>query len=172
MKTVCLLLLTMSWMALRLGTACAGSSDQASPPTPPASSAATAGAHPGGQNSSDLRRDHGRAPITSHPPGRAGLTQANRPKQIVNNRQRSLHGNALQPTGADKFRGAAGGGLTRNQTVHASGPVRVSSTARPMAPQPDNLSHQRRNSVELSGTQWSHRNNTAAINGTHMNRKP
>ena len=191
MKTTCLLFLTMSWAALTHGTGYAVPSSPASEPTSPASSANSASDHPRdpaqrdaapaddgrhqtGGKASDEQRDHGRASDTNHPPSRASLTKANRPKQLPNSRQRSLPGNAmnLHQPGSDKSGGAAKGGFIRNETVNNALPVRTPSVVRPTVPSLNNVRHRGPNPAVVGGSANSHSSNTGAINGTRMNRKP
>ena len=117
---------------------------------------------------------HGAVYATDHPPSRASLTKANRPKQLPNSRQRSLPGNArnLHQPGSDKSGGAAKGGLIRNETVNNALAVRTPSVVRPTVPALNNVRHRSPNLAVVGGSPNSHSSNTGAINGTRMNRKP
>jgi hypothetical protein len=117
-----------------------------------------------------LHRDAGRVR------GRSGAAsqKTNLPEQLPNNRQRSLPGNAmnLRQPGLDKSSGAAKGGLIPNETVHDALPVRMLSVVRPTVPLPNDARHRSPNPAVVSGSLNSHSHNTAAINGTRINRRP
>ena len=186
MKATCLLFLTISWAASMPGAGYAVPSNPASQQISPASSANTAsghprdaehaasprdGRHPTDGKASDEQQNHGRASGTNHPPRGAGLTKANRPKQLPSGRHRSIPGNALHQRGSDKSRGAAKGGFIQNPTIHNALPVRMSSVVRPIALSPNNVRHRSPNPAVVAGPVNSDRRNNGAINGTHMNRK-
>ena len=122
----------------------------------------------------DERGDHGRASNMSHPPHRASLTKANRPKQLPNSRQRSLPGNLmnLHQPGSNKSGGAAKGGLFQSEPVNNALAVRTPSVVRPTVPPPNNVHHRSPNPAVVAGSVNSDSRNTGAINGTRMNRKP
>ena len=187
MKATCLLFLMISCAALMHGTSYAAPSQQ----TSPESSANTASDHPGepaqgdaapprdgrhqtGGKASDEQRDHGRASDTNHPPSRASLTKANRPKQLSNSRQRFIPGNPmnLHQPGSDKSGGAAKGGLIQNETVNHALPVRTPSVVRPTVPSFNNVRHRGPNPAVVAGSVNSDSRNIGAINGTRLNRKP
>jgi len=115
---------------------------------------------------------HGAGYATDHPPSRASLTKANRPKQLPNSRQLSLPGNALHQPGPDKSGGAAKSGLIPNETVNIALAVRTPSVVRPTVPPPNNVHHRSPNPAVVAGSVNSDSRNTGAINGTRMNRKP
>jgi hypothetical protein len=184
MKTTCLLFLTMSWAGLTQGIGCAAPSQR----TSPEGSANTVSAHPhdaehaapaddgrrqAGEKASDEQQDHGRASDTNHPPSGASLIKANHPKQLLNSRQRSTPGNAinLHQPGSDKSGGAAKGGLIQNETVHNALPVRTPSVIRPTVPSLNNVRHRSPNPAVVAGSVNSDRRNTGVIDGTRMNRK-
>jgi hypothetical protein len=99
---------------------------------------------------------------------------ANRPKQFPNNRQRYTPGNPVnvhQP-GSNKSGGAAKSGFIGNGTGKNAFAVRAPSLVRPTAPPFNNVRHRSPNPAVVSGSASSQRNNTEAINGTRMNRKP
>jgi hypothetical protein len=120
----------------------------------------------------DEQRDHAGASEPNHPPSRASLTKANRPKQLPNSRQRSMPGNALHQPGPDKFGGAAKGGLIPNETVSNALAVRTPSVVRPTVLSPNNVRHRSPNPAVVGGSPTSRTSNAGAINGTRMNRKP
>ncbi len=191
MKTTCLLFLTISWAALTHGTGYAVPSGPASQQTSPESSANTASDHPrdpaqrdappaddgrhqtGGKASAE-QRDLRRASDKDHPPRRASLTEANRPKQFPHSRKRFLPGNAinLHQPGPDKSGGAAKGGLIQTETVNNALPVRPPSVVRPTVPSLNNVRHRGPNPAVVGGSANLQSRNTGAINGTRMNRKP
>ena len=188
MKTTCLLFLTMVWATLMHGTGCAIPSSPASQQTSPESSANTASDHPRdaaqrdaglprdgrhqtGGKASHEQRDHGRASDTNHPPSRASLTKANRPKQLPNSLQRSLPGNALHQPRPDKSGGAAKSGFIRNETVNIASAVRTPSVVRPTVPSLSNVRHRSPNPAVVAGSVNSGSRNTGAINGTRMKRE-
>jgi len=188
MKTLGLLFLTMTWVALTLmsGPGYAASSP-ASQPTSPPSSANTASGHTGdaGQaasprdgryqarrKASDDRRNHAPASDPNHPISRTSLIKANHPKPLPNNRQRSLPGNALNLHQPDKSGGAARSGFIRSVTVNNALPVRMSDVVRPTAPVLNNVRHRSPNPAVVGGSPSVHNGNTGAISGTRMSRKP
>jgi len=117
---------------------------------------------------------HGTGYAANHPPRRASLTKANRPKQRPNSRQPSVPGYAmnLHQAGSNKSGGAAKGGLIPNEPVHSALPVRAPSVVRPIAPSFNNVRHRSSNPAVVGGSPNSHSRNIGAINGTRMNRKP
>ncbi len=131
------------------------------------------GRHQTGGKASAEQRDLRGASEKNHPPRRASLTKANRPKQLPHSRQRSLPGNAinLHQPGSDKSGGAAKGGFIQNETVHNALPVRTSSVVRPTVPSLNNVRHRGPNPAVVGGLANSDRRNTGVINGTRMNRK-
>ena len=188
MKTACLLLLTMSRVALTHEMGYAVPMSPASLQTSPASSVNTASGHPGdgeraapaadgkylteGKTSHE-QRGHGRLSDTNHPPSRASLTRVNRSQQLPKSGQRSLPGNTmnLHQPGSDKSSGVAKSGFIRNETVNNAWAVRTPNVARPTALSIDNVRHRSPNPAVVGGPANSHGSNTGAINGTHMNRK-
>jgi hypothetical protein len=189
MKTTGLLFLAMNWAVLMPGTSFAVPSNPASPQTSPASSANTTSGPPRdaghaapprdgrrvtGGKVSDERRGHGRISNPHHPPGSANLTRANRPKQLPHRPQHSIPGNGLNvyPPGSDKPRGAAQAGLVANGTLHSALLVRTPSVFLPTGLPPNNVRHHRPNPTVVGGSPNLHSNNTGAINGTRMIRKP
>jgi len=189
MKTAYLLFLMIGWAGLMHGIAYAAPSSQASQQASPESATYTVsdhphdaehaapaddGKHPVEGKTSDIHGDRGRASDTNHPPSRASLAKANRPKQLPNGRQRSLSGNAmnLHQPGSDKSGGAAKGGFIRNETANIALNVRTPSVVRPTVPLLNNAQHRSPNPAIVSGSENFHSRNTGAINGTRMNRKP
>jgi hypothetical protein len=185
MKAACLLFLTMSCAMLMQGTSYAAPSQQ----TSAQSSANTAGVHPHGAehavspdngkrpkegNPSDEQRGPRYASGKNHPRSRASLSAANRHKQLPRSRKSCLPKNAmkLHQSASDKSRGAATGGLIRNETVQNTLPVRPPSVVRAAVPSLDNVRHRGPNPAVIGGAANSDSRNTGAINGTRMNHKP
>jgi len=168
MKTMGLLFLTMSWAALLPGTGYAIPAQEMSH----ADSEKSASGH--AAEAKAVPPGHVRTSETNHRPARASLTNANRPQQLPNSRQRSPLGNAmnLHPPGSHIFAGAAKGGTIPNTTVNSAVPGRTSSLVRPAAPSLNNVPHRSPNPAVVGGSANLRSSNTGAINGTHMNRKP
>jgi hypothetical protein len=189
MKTPGLLFLAISCAMLGRGTGDAVPSSSAYRQTLPPSFANAAsghpddaahaasprdGKHPTKGTDSREQRDHGRASGPNHTPSRARLTKGNPPKQLLNSRQRSLPGNAmnLRQPGSDKSGGAARGGFIPNETIHSALPVRTSSVVRPTPLSLNDVHHRSPNPAVVGGSSNLRSSNAGAINGTRMNRKP
>jgi hypothetical protein len=112
------------------------------------------------------------------PRSRAGLTAANRPKQLPIGRKTSLSGNAmnLHPPGSDKSGGAAKGGFIKNEKVDSALTARPPSVARStvasLNPLPNHGRHRGPNPAVVGGSANPASSNTGALNGTRMNRRP
>jgi hypothetical protein len=78
----------------------------------------------------------------------------------------------LHQPGLDKSGGAAKNGFVRNETVNNALAVRTPSVVRPTAPLLNNVRHRGPNPAVVGGPTDLHSRNTAAINGSRMNRKP
>ena len=187
MKTTCLLFLTMSWAALMPATGYATPSSTASQRSSPEASVSTASGHPGDagradvsddgkhladRSASGLHPEQHRTSTTNHAPSRAGLTSANRPKQLPNNRQRSPRGNAMNLEGSGSSRDAGKGGLMPGETVHNALASRTSSDVWTGRHSLNVVHHRGANPAVVAGSVNSDRRNNGAINGTRMNRKP
>jgi hypothetical protein len=98
----------------------------------------------------------------------AASPQANRSKQPLNGRQRSLpgEGTKLRQPGSDHSGGAARGGLIQNKTVNNGVPVRTPSVAWPAAPIVNNARHRSPNPAAVGGSFSSHSSSAGTINGT------
>jgi hypothetical protein len=184
---LCALFLTMGWAGLTQGTGYAVPATPAYQQSSAQSSATTASGRPSARGRADasddgkhsavgstsrLHQEQHRAPTTSHPPSRAGLTSANRPKQLPNSRQGSLDEKAmnLHGSGSGKFRGAGKGEL--GETVHNASASPTSSADWTRAPSINVVHHRGTSPAVLSGSVNFDRRNNGAINGTQMNRKP
>ena len=189
MKTACLLLLTMSWVALTHEMGYAVPMSPASLQTSPASSVNTASGHPGdgeraapaadgkypkqGKTSHE-QRGHDRLSDMNHPPSRASLTRVNRSQELPKSGQRSLPGNSmnLHQPGSDKSSGVANSGLIRNETVNNALAVRTSNVVRSTSPSFNNVRHRSPNSAVVGGPANSHSSNIGTINGTLISGRP
>ena len=174
MKPLCFLFLTIACVLWIEGTTCAASSQQTS-----AEGSATT---PVAGNPSKEQRYPRHASDKNHPRSRASLTAANHPKQLPNDRKRSIPGNAanLHQSGSGKSGAAAKGGLIQNETARNAMPVRPPGTVRPTAtmlnPSLNNVRHRGPNPAVVGGSAGGSVNlnssNAGAINGTRMPRKP
>jgi hypothetical protein len=78
----------------------------------------------------------------------------------------------LHQPGSDKPSGAPKSGFIRKETVNNALAVRAPSVVRPTVPLLNNVRHRGPNPAVMDGSADFHGRNTAAINGTRMNRKP
>jgi|HubBroStandDraft_5_1064220.scaffolds.fasta_scaffold80784_1 hypothetical protein len=128
--------------------------------------------------SADQPPDHHPVSSKNHPRSRAGLTAANRPKQLPISRRTSLPGNAMNvhPPGSDKSGGAAKGGFIKNERVTSALTARPTGVARStvasLNPLPNHVRHRGPNPAVVGGSANPASSNTRALNGTRMNRKP
>ena len=122
--------------------------------------------------------EHHQTSSKNLPRSRAGLTAANRPKQLPIGRKTSLSGNTmnLHPPGSDKSGGAAKGGFIRNEKVNSALTARPMSVARStvasLNPLPNPVRHRGPNPAVAGGSANPASSNTGALNGTGMNRRP
>jgi hypothetical protein len=199
MKATCLLFLTMSRVLLMQGTSYAAPSQQTSAESSaheksakPASArphdevshdpgrvaAVQSGKPQNGGISADEPPDHRQASSRNHPRSHAGLTTANRPKQLPISRKRSLPGNAmnLHPPASDKSGGAAKGGFIQNEKVNRALTARPTGVARStvasLNPLSNNVRHRGPDPAVVGGSANSASSNTGGLNGTRMNRRP
>ena len=111
----------------------------------------------------------------SHVHGSASVNTASRSKQLLNSRKSLLGHTAsrhqYQPS-LDKSSGAAKAGSIKNEAVNTALPVRRLSVVRPYLPSPKNVRHRGPNPAVVAGSTNLASRNTAAINGTGMNRRP
>jgi hypothetical protein len=188
MKASCLLFLMISWAVLTPGTASADPYGSSSQQTAPAGAATKVSDHPqdaahasvagaGKRQKNEMPsvgpRGHSRLSGMNHPRSSATITK-DRPKQFPNNRERSPSGNAMNfyPPGSDKRIAAAKSGLIQRQTSKSAQPVRPVSVIRPTVPLRNNVRHRGANPAVIGGLANSAGRNTAAINGTHVYRRP
>ena len=179
MRTACLTLVMIGCVVLIHGTSYAFSASSAakdksseSSPKPPASDAPTDAAsvengkrQKVGSHSDEQRT---RRHISDKRPSRsyASLTKANRPRQLRNERERSTPENTInvhqpsssKPAGATKI------------VTHRTQPVRTPETAALSGQQLRSAHNRALDTATISGAVKPARN-TAAINGTSLNRK-
>ena len=184
-----LLLLLMIWAAWAQRTGYAIPSNLMSQPRSPESSANRTSGHPGDAGratradnrrpsaegkSSELHRNHGQASVTIPLPKRASPVKTSHFIQHANGPQLSLRGNVMnpRPPGWASSGSAARSGLVANPAGHHASPVRMASAVRPPAPSLSTVRHRSPNPAVVSGVTNLHGRNSAAINGTGMNRRP
>jgi hypothetical protein len=186
MKATCLLFLTISCAALMPETAYAGSSNPAFQQSSSESAPNLVNDHPqdaghatladGGTRlgkASDDQQNHRKISGNKLPTNNPRLSKSNRPNEVPSRRERSAaedSKNSHRP-GSDKSGGAAKNGLIRNETVNHAASNRGPSTARPSVPSLGNVRHRGPNPAIIGGAGSSNTRNTAALDGTHMNRK-
>lgn len=186
MKPGCVFSLTIVYLALMHGTACASSSDSASQG---ASSQATVSAgtdHPRGNAhgaSGDGANQHANGKPSGerdHHPASGAVysrgkdTTATVPRQPIRDPQHGSHGRsatARQPDSSGS-QAAQKVALMQNQTVSKALPVRPPTVAPRIEPSHSNLGHHGPNPPVVGGPANSKARNTAAINGTHAGRRP
>ena len=166
MKTTCLLFLTISWTA---------SMNAASGHPLDAESVAQAGRrYQAARKAPHEQRGTARVSGRNHPPSRASLTKANRPKQLPNSRLRSIPGQAvnLRQAGSAKSGDPAKDGLAQAVAVTGAPRPRPVSAVRSAVPSLSTVRHRGPNPAVVGGFAPLRRANTGAIDGTCMNRKP
>ena len=186
MRAIGLIFLTLGYAASAFGAAAAGQSVAASPQAP-SRSAPTAvgnrsresdhaapaadGAHVG--KPSDDQQNDRKISGNKLPTGNSSLSKSKHSTGLSNTRDRSEakdSKNSHRP-GSDKSPGAAKNGLTRNETVNHAPSNRASNAARPTVPSLSSVRHRGANPPIVGGAGNSNTRNTAALDGTHMNRK-
>lgn len=186
MKAADLVFLTLGYAAWTVGAAHAAQSVVASQQATPPSAANIVGNHSretehasatdGGTRlgkPSDDQQSHRKISGNKLPTSNSSLSKSNHPNEITNRREPSAaedFKNSHRP-GLDKSGGAAKSGLTRNETVNHASSNRASSAVRPSVPSLGNVRHRGPNPAIISGTGSSNTRNTAALDGTHMNRR-
>lgn len=186
MKAAGLVFLTLGYAAWTVGAAYAAQSVVASQQASPPSAANTVDNHSretehatatnGGTHlgkASDDQQNHRNISGNKFPTSNSSLSKSNRPTGLPNRRERSAaedSKNSHRP-GSDKSGGAAKNGFTRNETVNHASSNRAPSAARPSVPSLGDVRHRGPNPAIISGAGSSHTRNTAALDGTHMNRK-
>jgi hypothetical protein len=182
MKTIGVFFLTLGFAAWTIGAAFAGQSVAASQQAAPRNAANAVGNHAreadhaapaGGGKPSDDQQNHPKVSANQAPAASANLSKPNRRKEGSNNRERpgsersrNSHGPA-----ADKSAGGAQNGLARSETINHAPSNRASSIARRALPSLSDVRHRGPNPPIVGGVGNSNSRNTAALDGTHMNRK-
>lgn len=138
------------------------------------------------ESSANTARDHSRDTAHASPAGgaeyqkqgkrlrsSASLTKASRPRQVLNNRERSASGNAtkVQRPGSSQF-GAARGASGCSETVSRALPIRPPNAVHPSVSSLNNVRHRGSNPAVIGGLANVETMNASAINGTRMNRRP
>jgi hypothetical protein len=132
--------------------------------------------HTGGDPSSD-RPGHPQVRNKSRVPKAGNLTKPSRTRRPPTSRERSPSGAALnvhQPGRPDEpSRSAAKGALAKNEAIKNFAPTSRSSRAVSHSwPFPNNQRHRGPNPSAIGGLAGASTRNTAAIDGTHLRRKP
>jgi hypothetical protein len=133
--------------------------------------AGDAGTHIG--KPSDDQQNHRKISSNKPPGGNPSLTKSNRRNELTNGRERSGSDdskNSHRP-GTDKSRGAAQNGLARTGTINHAASDRTPGSVRPVVPSLSNVRHRGPNPAIIGGAENSNSRITAALDGTHMNRK-
>jgi hypothetical protein len=186
MKAAGLVFLTLGYLAWTVGGAHAAQSVAAAQQAAPPSGANTVGNHsreadhaapaadgPHVGKLSDDQQNHRRISGNKLPTSNSKPSKSSRPTGRPNTRERSVaedSKNSHRP-GSGKSAGATQNGLARNGTVNHASSNRAPNAARPIAPSLGNVRHSGPNPPIIGGVGSSNTRNTAALGGTHMNRK-
>jgi hypothetical protein len=186
MKTIGLFFLTLGFAAWTIAAAYAGQSVAASQQAVPRIATNAAGNHAretdhaapargethGGKPSDD-QQNHRKVSANKAPAASANLSKPKRRNEVSHNRELSgseRSRNSHRPA-ADKSAGGAQKGLAGSETINHAPSNRPSSAARPAVPSLSNVRHRGPNPPIVGGVRNSNSRNTAALDGTHMNRK-
>lgn len=171
MKTACLTLVIIACAAFIHGTSYAFSSNSAPQEQSSESSAKRATAHDGkGQKDrtpSDEQGTRRHVSSTNHLRNRAGLNKPNRPTQLRTGRERSTPGNVMNVHQSSPGKSAAGAAKIANRSslsVHTAGVAALNGTQ-------SKDSHNRGVAPAIIGRTANVTKDTAAINGTTVNRR-
>jgi len=175
-----LILMIAGWVALTPGMGHAAAQPSSSG-NPAKATSNQRQARPGTPAGSRNRQTHGgvsaatpghRTPQKNHPASHPSPTRATRPKQPSRSGQRSRSGNtmAFHQPGPSRPAAATSNGLIHNQTGNRTLPVR--SPARGSGRPSNYLRYRGPNPAVIGGPASSNAKNTAALNGTHMGRRP
>lgn len=156
MKTIFILILTMSWVI----------------PAPETSYAILPGSVDGQR--SRPRPHHSQPAGASHLPRHARSTKANRPEQLPNRQQRSVPGNVMKvrAVGPTQVRGTGGSGPMLNEGGHNAWLARPSTPVRSLPSSLHNVRRRGSNPAVISGSVSPARRNNGMIDGTRMKRRP
>jgi hypothetical protein len=185
-KTVGLIFLTLGWAASAVGAAGVGQSVAASQQAPSRNVAGTVGnrsheadhvapaadrAHVG--KPSDDQQNHRKVSGNKLPASNTSPSKSDHRNEVSSGRERSVRDDSKtsRRTGSDKSRGVAQNGLARNETTNHAASNRTPAVVRPAAPSLSNVRHRGANPAIVGGPGNSNTRNTAALDGTHMNRK-
>jgi hypothetical protein len=186
MKTIGLIFLMLGFAAWSVRATYAGQSVAASQQGSLRSSANGAGNHsrdaePGAPadagtrvgKPSDEQQAHRKVPSNKPPASNPSVSKSSRRNELTNGRERSGSEDPKNSrrTGSDKSRGVAHSGLARNETTNHAASDRASRAVRPAAPSLGNVRHRESNPAIVGGVGNSNTRNTAALDGTHMNRR-
>jgi hypothetical protein len=186
MRAIGLVFLTLGYAASVLGAAGWGQSVVASQQASPPSAANTVGNHSretehatatdGGTHlgkAPDDQQNHRNISGNKFPTSNSSLSKSNRPSGLPNRHQRSAAEDSknFHRPGSGKSGGAAKNGFTRNETVNHASSNRAPSAAQRSVPSLGNVRHRGPNPAIISRAGSSSTRNTAALDGTHMNRK-
>ena len=186
MKAASLVFLTLGYAAWTVAAACAAPSVAAAPQAPSRSAADAVGDHSRETEhatatdrsthlgkASDDQQNHRKTSGNKLPTSNASLSKSNHPNELANRRERSAAEDAKNShhPSSDKSGGAAKNRLTGNETVNHAAANRAPSATRPSVPSLGNVRHRGPNPAIITGARSSKTGNTAALDGTQMNRK-
>ena len=113
--------------------------------------------------------------VSGHKPsaGNASPSKANHRNEAANGPERSASADSKNShrTGSVRSAGAAQDGLARNETNNHAASNRSPSEVRPAVPSLGNVRHRGANPAIVGGAGNSNSRNTAALDGTYMNRR-
>jgi hypothetical protein len=185
-KAVGLIFLTLGWAASAVGAAGAGQSLAQSQQTPSRSAANAVGspsrdaehAAPAdagtrvGKPSAD-QQNHRKVSSNKPSTSNTSPSKTNHRNEASSGGERSVRDGSKDShrPASDKSAAAAQNGLARNSTVTHAPSDRASGGVRPAVPSLSNVRHRGPNPAIVGGVGNSSTRNTAALDGTHMNRK-
>lgn len=157
MKTIWILVLTVSWLVPAPETSCAVPSSSVD-----------------GQRSHPRRRHSQPAGASRHQPGRARAPKAKRPDRVPDGGRRSVfeesgNGGAAGPARA---LGRGGSGPALNEGLHSAGLARPSTPVRSLPSLLHDVRHRGSNPAVIAGTISSARRNSGMLDGSGIKRKP
>jgi len=186
MKTVGLMFLMLGCAASAVRATYAGQSVAASQPSTSRSAANAVGNHSRDAEHaapadaatrvgkpSEEQQAHRKVPSNKPSTSNTSASETNHRNEASSGGERSVRDgskNSNRPA-SDKSAVAAQNGLARNETVNHAPPDRASGVVRPAAPSLGNVRHRGANPAIVGGPGNSNTRNTAALDGTHMNRK-
>jgi hypothetical protein len=122
---------------------------------------------------SDEQQAYRKVPSNKPAASNPSLSKSSRRNELTNGHERSGSEDPKNSrrTGSDNSRGVAQSGLARNETTNHATSIRASGVVRAAAPSLGNVRHHGANPAIVGGPGNSNTRNTAALDGTHMNRK-